>query len=547
MNKISEKAGKDDRKFELVEEEGEMLGDLNIYIHKLMNYLWEKPKIVAQIIQKTEIKDVKEHLAPLFSNNFYENILSSNNIEYNLMYLLTILLDEEIKNLDNANQFDKFLEKESQCGYLLGELRKKKDIQSFFKNIIQDGIENLEKNYSSLNIILNVNKIDNEFKENFVKYRINIKKLDEEGFEKIDKKQLKQEQKNFNQKYIPSLDKKTLQHLIKEEENNKRMRDFLNTKINDCDSNEYLYSNKLLMKQLYDCQYSEQNLFRYQKSFMIIVNFIDFIIDKIISNSHKLPYSSRCICKIISLLIKKRFPSISETEKNAFIAKFFFGKLLVPILKNPIIEALIGDFIITGNTLNNLKIIGDIINKLTSGVFYKDSESEFTPFNWYFLDKMENIFEIFDHMTKVTLPEFIEDFINDILPQNYEYKYFKENQDQVMMHQSMLFNLSQINILLKTMNKFKKEIFISEETKGLEITLERLIYSKNQERLENILKTEIKDNNLQNENQKSKKNSKNEQLEKSMPKLHYFLIFNNLVNCYKEISNSIKLILQKKI
>jgi len=94
---------------------------------------------------------------------------------------------------------------------------------------------------------------------------------------------------------------------------------------------------------------------------MIIVNFIDFIIDKIISNSHKLPYSSRCICKIISLLIKKRFPSISETEKNAFIAKFFFGKLLVPILKNPIIEALIGDFIITGNTLNNLKIIGDII------------------------------------------------------------------------------------------------------------------------------------------------------------------------------------------
>jgi len=227
MNKISEKEGKDDRKFELVEEEGEMLGDLNIYIHKLMNYLCEKPKIVAQIIQKTEIKDVKEYLAPLFSNNFYENILSSNKLEYNLIYLLTILLDEEIKNLDNANQFDKFLEKESQCGYLLGELRKKKDIQSFLKNIIQDGIENLEKNYSSLNIILNVNKIDNEFKENFVKYGINIKKLDEEGFEKIDKKQLKQEQKNFNQKYIPSLDKKTLQHLIKEEENNKRMRDFL--------------------------------------------------------------------------------------------------------------------------------------------------------------------------------------------------------------------------------------------------------------------------------------------------------------------------------
>jgi hypothetical protein len=132
MNWIAEKTEKDDRKFELVEEEGEMLRDLNTYIPKLMNYLWEKPKIVAQIIQKTDTKDVEEYLAPLFSNNFYENILSSSYIEYNLMYLLTILLDGEIKNFDNVNQFDKFLE-ESQCGYLLGELRKKMIFNPFLK------------------------------------------------------------------------------------------------------------------------------------------------------------------------------------------------------------------------------------------------------------------------------------------------------------------------------------------------------------------------------------------------------------------------------
>ena len=537
MNRISEKTGKDDRKFELVEEEGEMLRDLNTYIPKLMNYLWENPKIVAQIIQKAEIKDVEDHLAPLFSNNFYENILSSSYIEYNLMYLLTILLDGEIKNLDNINQFDKFLEKESQCGYLLGELRKKNDIQSFFKNIIKDGIENLENNYSSLNIILNIDAIDNEFKEKLSNHGISIKKLDEEGFlkgennmqyndedniEKRNKKQFKMEQENFNQEYVPPLDKKTLQQLMKEKENNKRMRDFLYTKINDCDSNDFYYSNNLLMKQLYKCKYSPQYLLRYQKSFMVVINFIDSIIDKILNNSHKLPYSSRCLCKIISLLIKKRFPSINEIEKNAFIAKFFFGKLLTPILKNPLIEALIGNFIITSNTLDNLKIIGDIINKFTSGVFYKESESEFTPFNWYFLDKMEKLFEIFDHITKVTLPEFIEDYINDKLPQNYEYEYFKENQDQVMMHQSMFYNLSQIDTLLKTMNKFKKEIFTSDKTKGLEKTLEKLVYPKNQELLDNILKNEEKKNNKQ-QNQKSKKN-KNEPEEKNEPKLHYFLI-----------------------
>ena len=535
MNRISQKEGKDDRKFELVEGEGELLRDLNTYIPKLLNYLWEKPKLVAQIIQKADLKDVEEYLAPFFSNNFYENILSSSYIEYNLMYLLTILLDGEIKKLNNINEFSDFLEK-SQCGYLLGELRKKNDIQSFFKNIIQDGVENLEINYSSLNIILNVKDINDEFMIKDINNRESIKKLDEENFlkndnnnhfsdediiEKRNRKQFKMEQENFNRKYVPSLDKKALQDLMKEKENNKRMRDFLYTKINDCDQNEHFYSNNLLMAHLYQCKYSPQYLLRYQKSFMVVINFIDSIIDKILKNSHKLPYSSRCLCKIIALLIKKRFPSISETEKNAFIAKFFFGKLLTPILENPVIEALISNFIITENTINNLKIIGDIINKFTSGLFYKDSESEYTPFNWYFLEKMENLFEIFDHITKVTLPEFIEDFINDKLPPNYEYEYFKENQDQVMMHQSMLYNLSQINIILKTMNKYKTEIFIDEKTKGLEKTFEKLIYSKNQEILENILKTEIKTNKLQ--IQKSKKN-KNEPEEQNEPKLHYFLI-----------------------
>ena len=534
MNMIAEKTGKDNRKFELVEDEGTFLRDLNTYLPKFMNYLWEKPKIVAQVIQKAEIKDVEEQLANLFSNNFYENILSSNYIEYNLMYLLTILIDGEINNLNNINQFGVFLEG-TQCGYLLGEFRKKNDIQSFFKNIIQDDVENLENNYSSLNTILNVGDIDNEFMEKLSKNGVNIKKLDEEVFlkgenkiqydedsiEKRNKKQFKLDQENFNRIYVPPLDKKTLQQIKKEKENNKRMQDFLYTKINDCDSNDNYYSNNLLMNQFYKSIYSPLYLLRYQKSFMVIINFIDSIIEKISKNAHKLPYSARCLCKIISLLIKKKFPSINETEKNAFIAKFFFGKLLIPILKNPVIESLIGNFIITGNTLKSLKIIGDIINKFTSGIFYKDTESEYTPFNWYFLDKMEKLFEIFDHLTKATLPEFIEDFINGKLPQNYEYNYFKENQDQVLMHQSMFYNLNQINVLLKTMDKYKKEIFASEEKKGLELTLKKLMNQTNQQLLENILKTEIKTNKPQ--NQKSKKN-KNEPEEQIEAKLHYFLI-----------------------
>ena len=545
---ISERIGKDDRIFELVEDQGEILRDLYTYFPKLMKYLWESPKIVALIIQNTEIKDVKEYLAPLFSNNFYENILSSSYMEDNLMYLLTLLIDGEIQKLTNINQFENFLE-ESQCGYLLEELRRKNDIQAFFKIIISESLENLENNHSSFKINLNAKKINEEFECKIKTNGIDIRKIEEEGFlkvktdsqfsdslslddenEKRNKKQILLEQENFNQKYVPPLDKKALQIKKDEFKDDKKMKDFLYSKLNDCDNNENKYSNQKLMGEFYKFKYSPQLLLRYQKSFMVVANSIESIIEKIINNSHKIPYSVKCLCKIISLLIKKKFPSLSETEKNAFIAKFFFGKLFIPILKNPAIEALINNLIISGNTLKNLNIISNIIKKFTSGNFYIDSESEsdYTPFNWYFIEKMGKLFEIFDNITKVTLPPFIVKFINDELDSDYEYDYFKENQDQVIIHRSMCFNLDQMKILLQTMEVNQNKIFNNSHAIGLKKTVEKLLYQNNKDILNSILKSEMKINNTT-QNKKLKK-SKSCNITETKPKVHYFLLTSIIYN-----------------
>ena len=96
---IAERTGKDYRKFELVEEQGELLRDLNTYLPKLMYYLWEQPKIVVGVIKNADKNNLIEYLAPFLSNNFYENILSSYYIEDNLMFVLTLLLEDEINNL----------------------------------------------------------------------------------------------------------------------------------------------------------------------------------------------------------------------------------------------------------------------------------------------------------------------------------------------------------------------------------------------------------------------------------------------------------------
>ena len=561
MNIIAERTGKDDRKFELVEEQGELLRDLNTYLPKLMNYLWEQPKIVVGVIKNADKNNLKEYLAPFLTNNFYENILSSYYIEDNLMFVLTMLLEDEINELININQDKNFLNKTS-CGYILAELRRKNDIQAFFKTIIFNGVENIEVNYSSFKLNFKISNLTDEYRkqsiseikskkkikkdDGYLKYPTDNKSdsisLEEGNFNIRDKKKMQSEQENFNQKYIPTLDKGVLQKLIEKNKNNKKMYDYCYSKLKYCTPNKDIYSNIKLMDNFYKCEYSQELLLQYQGYFTIVINFINSMIEKIINNFHLLPYSVKCLCKIISLLITKKFPSINETEKNAFIAKFFFGKLLIPILKNPGIEAFISNFIISGNTINNLKTICDILNIFTSGHFYKsDAEnSDFTPFNWYFIEKIEKLFEIFEQITRVKLPPFIEKYINKELPEDYEYNYFKENPDEDINHRSIFFNLDQVNALLIVMSKNQDKIFTTTKSIGLKKTMEKLLSTNNQQLLQSILDKEKRNNNIQQQQQQKlkKKNKDKDEKEKPPEKviLHFFLITTLLTNeRYKEL------------
>ena len=555
MNIISERMGKDYRKFELVEDQGELLRDLNTYFPKLMNYLWEQPKVVSSIIQNCEPTDLKQYIAPLFANNFYENILSQKYIEDNLMYVLTLLLENEINGLNNINQNTDFLN-QTPCGYLLEELKRKNDIQAFFKSIIVNAVETLEVNYSSSDINFKISKMTEEYKKKHVKVNNIMKKMDEnylkyqnensatsESISAYDWsnnyriKKLQTEQEIFNQKYIPFLNKESLQKLIDENKNNKNLYEFLYSKLNDCSINKDFYSNKKFMDNLYKNEYAHTLLFQYQFYFTIVINFIDTIIEKILNNFHLLPYSVKCLCKIISMLIVKKFPSISETEKNTFIAKFFFGKLLIPILKNPGIESFINNFIISRNTIKNLAAICDIINRLSSGQFYNsdESESDYTPFNWYFIEKMDQLFNIYKHITKVKLPTFIEKLVNKQLPSDYEYDYFKENPDEVINHRSICFNIEQVNALLNVMNKYKDKIFVNPKSNGLKKTVEKLVSANNQQLINNILSMEKREKKTQmsihtKKDKKREKDDKDSEAEKT--KLHYFLITSLLTNDY---------------
>jgi hypothetical protein len=85
-------------------------------------------------------------------------------MENNLLYVITMLLKDEIDKLENINQVDTFLEN-TKCGYLLEELIKMPDIQIYFKNVIIQAVEKIERTCSFRDINFDINERLEELKK----------------------------------------------------------------------------------------------------------------------------------------------------------------------------------------------------------------------------------------------------------------------------------------------------------------------------------------------------------------------------------------------
>ena len=113
---------------------------------------------------------------------------------------------------------------------------------------------------------------------------------------------------------------------------------------------------------------------------------------------------------------------------------------------------MINEFIISNKTKENIKKIISVLDYFISGRFFKDNKEEgmYTPFNWYFLNKMQNLFKFFEQSTNVKLPEFIEKIINkEKIDFDYNYYYFEENKEEIMYIINICYNFNEIYYIIK--------------------------------------------------------------------------------------------------
>jgi len=435
-------------------------GELCRFIPFFMHNLWENPESLAIILSNLNRSD-SEIIANFIAHNLYENIFSSNKNEEQLIYLITLLLKEEMKKLkDDKIDLSKFLH-DSSVEYILKEFILKKDVQSFFKENLVEIIKTIEMETSHIPMCFSPNIIaENIYKfENSNKDNNNKESTINSDMNKTIKNKAKMNLKieKFNKEYLKPLELKDFNNALKNYNNKKEMKEFLEKKILDCQSNPKLYSTDKIIAEIYGYKESGKIFLYYISSFMEAINIINMIINNLLINSNSLPYSIKCICKIISILIEKKYPKENKVEQNAFLAKFIFQMLIFPIFKDPSLHLLINEYLISYKTMDKLRIIEEILNEFSLGQLFSD-KTTFLPFNNYFIEKMPDLIEIFNNICQVTLPSFIDKLLNNQLPENYKYDYFKENSNENIFYRNICFNFDELYILIINSISFKDKI-----------------------------------------------------------------------------------------
>ena len=315
---------------ELVENNKEYMKELYLYVPKLLNYLWDNPSLMAKLLLNSNDLDIKQYLAPLICDNYYENILSPNYLEDKLALIIYILLEKEINNLKDINDSNIFLNK-TPCSFLLNQLIEKKDIKEFFRIVLEDNIENFEVSSSDTKLILDPTDIEKIIIEKQkLKRKISSKKNEKEKKEEISeeaKKQISEESRKMNELFFTKYSIDMSVKSLKSEENNimgidkKLINDYIKLQSieNENDENNIYSNNEFFKLMNTNSENADEILKEYVSNFLKLINFLDSIFDSIFENLDLLPFSMKCICKMISILLERKFPDINEIQKYRFL------------------------------------------------------------------------------------------------------------------------------------------------------------------------------------------------------------------------------------
>ena len=148
---------------------------------------------------------------------------------------------------------------------------------------------------------------------------------------------------------------------------------------------------------------SKKSIDQYNEGYKVIIEFINNLFSNL-GNKNIIPYIIKVICKIIYLLLKKRFKNISEMQLIILVCRFLFDKLIIPILENPDSSNIVKLTILTLNTRKTLFSISLVLKKLIRGELFSEEKYEcYNIFNQFILDNYHKLKTIIHNIIEFCL------------------------------------------------------------------------------------------------------------------------------------------------
>ena len=467
-----------------------LFGSLYLYVKDFLIFIRKSSEIMYKIIKNATNDDYDTSFIFFISNNFYNNIFSLDSVSEDYFELCERLLTDEISNIKDISDFTKIMNESKGFLLILG-LNYSKEIKEYFDFLLCDIIENYEKSGNNrikllfkiedlyndrANLSINNNSanneifLDNDNNNDFTKsHTFNLKN---NSYRELISEDIKN-YNNFSKKYLEDIKKQFLESILKNNEDNENMKEYLNNKIDLLKQKSNIFSNNAIIENILESKEYELILYYYQQNFKIITDIINILIEKILTTSIYIPYSIKCSCKIIYKLLKNKFQeNISEFQIYKFLLDYFFLRIFQYYFLFPEHNSYLDSTIISQETQNNLLIIFNIFKKFVSTELYENNQQygNFVPFNYFFIENMPKLFQICKKLLDVNMPE--------LSIKNH-------NNTKSIDSYSICFNISNLTRILNII-KHNPEVFFrakedgneNKEGKELEIIYDKLKANK---------------------------------------------------------------------
>ena len=504
---------------------------------------------IVSLIEETDEQEKVDSLVELFCNQFYDNILIPNPEQEELLILMYKLLEEEITPMNSAS-VDEFLSDNTFLGKFISSYINKRELKVFLKMLLNplilsienSGMECMDMSLQNINREVNKRKDERISDKNFdawlreiPKTNINFKKYYMPGNEEMNEDDVKEEKKDdtkqekivYNSDYKEELTLDKIYNKITNEKNNDIKEIYL-YQLEQIGNDPDIFTNagiKLVINDTYFQNNRQLILKKYFENFLFIKDKIDYLIQALIDRISTIPYTVRCICKVISLLMQKKFPSLPTFLRNSFIGKFIFDKCIFPVLslenKN-----VMDSRIFSQNTKRCLNVIISVLSNANRCSLYPTTtDTEKTVFNYYLFEIIPLINKFYEKVIDIELPKTLEELIAKVklkieqnidnkifhfrrknikrridptkkeieikkepekLEEEIKYNYFKNNDDEIMHLESICFSAQDILFILSLIQKKPKIFEGLPDYKFFSKTIERI--KAEDERLQNIVR-----------------------------------------------------------